>query len=152
MSFTAPDPQYQRRVRDSFAAQPFMATLGARVTELQPGRCEITLAFDHRLTQQHGFLHGGVISTLADNAAGYAAFSLMPALAQVLTTEFKINLLNPARGDVFIGRGQVVKAGRTLTVCDADVYAQDGDTETLCARALVSLIALLPPRTQQSST
>ena len=147
MTFTAPDPDYQSRVRDSFAAQPFMATLGARLTALQPGRCEITLAFDPRLTQQHGFLHAGVVSTLADNAAGYAAFSLMPAQAQVLTTEFKINLLNPARGQAFIGRAQVLKAGRTLTVCDADVYARDGDTETLCARALVSLMALLPPGT-----
>ena len=147
MTFTAPDPDYQRRVRDSFAAQPFMATLGAGLTALQPGRCEITLAFDPRLTQQHGFLHAGVVSTLADNAAGYAAFSLMPAQAQVLTTEFKINLLNPARGQAFIGRAQVLKAGRTLTVCDADVYDGAGATETLCARALVSLMALLPPGT-----
>ncbi len=145
MPFTAPDPDYRRRVCESFAAQPFMATLGARLTDLQPGRCEITLAFDPRLTQQHGFLHAGVVSTLADNAAGYAAFSLMPAQAQVLTTEFKISLLNPARGQAFFGRAQVLKAGRTLTVCDADVYARDGDTETLCGRALVSLMALLPP-------
>jgi uncharacterized protein (TIGR00369 family) len=145
MPFTAPDPDYKRRVRESFAAQPFMATLGARLTDLQPGRCEIALQHDPRLTQQHGFIHGGVVATLADNAAGYAAFSLMPAQAQVLTTEFKINLLNPARGQAFFGRAQVLKAGRTLTVCDANVYARDGDTETLCARALVSLIALLPP-------
>ena len=145
MTFTAPDPDYQRRVRDSFAAQPFMATLGARLTDLQPGSCQIALAFDPRLTQQHGFLHAGVVSTLADNAAGYAAFSLMPAQAQVLTTEFKINLLNPARGQAFLGRAQALKAGRTLTVCESSVYAVDGGTETLCARALVSLMALLPP-------
>jgi len=113
MTFTAPDPDYQRRVRDSFAAQPFMTTLGARLTDLQPGSCQIALAFDPRLTQQHGFLHAGVVSTLADNAAGYAAFSLMPAQAQVLTTEFKINLLNPARGHGIPSAGSHGAQGRS---------------------------------------
>lgn len=147
MSFTAPDPDYQRRVRDSFAAQAFMSTIGARIVALEPGSCELALDYDQCLTQQHGFIHGGVVSTLADTSAGYAAFSLMPAQAQVLTTEFKINLLSPARGSRFIARALVLKSGRTLTVCESSVYARDGDTETLCARALVSLMALLPPRT-----
>lgn len=147
MSFTAADPDYQRRVRESFAAQAFMATIGAGITDLQPGRCEIALEHDPRLTQQHGFIHGGVVATLADNAAGYAAFSLMPAQAQVLTTEFKINLLNPARGERLVARAQVLKAGRTLTVCESSVFALDQGAETLCARALVSLMALLPRRT-----
>ncbi|MAS40224.1 MAG: thioesterase [Porticoccaceae bacterium] len=145
MPFTAPDPDYQRRVRDSFAAQTFMSTIGAHIVALEPGRCELALDYDPRLTQQHGFIHGGVVSTLADTSSGYAAFSLMPAQAQVLTTEFKINLLSPARGNGLVARALVLKAGRTLTVCESSVYAVDGDTETLCARALVSLMALLPP-------
>lgn len=147
MSFTAPDPDYQRRVRDSFAAQTFMSTIGARIAALAPGLCELTLDYDQRLTQQHGFIHGGVVSTLADTSAGYAAFSLMPAQAQVLTTEFKINLLSPARGERLVARAQVLKAGRTLTVCESSVFALDQGAETLCARALVSLMALIPAAT-----
>jgi uncharacterized protein (TIGR00369 family) len=146
MPFVAPDPDYQRRTRESFAAQTFMATIGARITALSPGRCELALDHDARLTQQHGFIHGGVVATLADTSAGYAAFSLMPAQAQVLTTEFKINLLNPARGERLRASAQVLKAGRTLTVCESSVFALDQGGETLCARALVSLIALMPAR------
>ncbi len=123
-AFDAPDG-YAGRVRDSFARQPAMATLGAALAAVEPGRVEIALAHRAELTQQHGYLHAGIVATALDSACGYAAFSLMPPGAAVLTIEFKINLLAPARGPRFVFEGRVTKAGRTISVVDGQAWQQD---------------------------
>lgn len=139
---TPPDPDYAERVRASFARQPFMTVLGATITALAPGRCEITLPYRRELTQQHGYLHGGVVAALADNACGYAAFTLMPADATVVSVEFKLNFLAPAVGEALIARGRVRKAGRTLTVVEAEVAARRSGAETPVAAMLATMMAL----------
>lgn len=128
-----PDPQWEARVRASFAAQRLMATLGARLERVAPGAVEIALPFDERIAQQHGYVHAGAIAAIADSACGYAALTLMPADAAVLSVEFKVNMLAPAQAPLLVARGQVLKAGRTITVCRADVVARDGDAERLVA-------------------
>jgi uncharacterized protein (TIGR00369 family) len=138
----AGDPAFEARVRASFARQGVMTTIGARLTRVAAGAVEIELPFRSDLTQQHGFVHAGVITTIADSACGYAAFSLMPAEASVLTVEYKVNLLAPARGDRFVARGRVVKPGRTLTVCAADVVAVTAAGETPVSTMLATLMAL----------
>lgn len=124
---------FETRVRDSFARQRAMVTIGAELTRVMPGVVEIELPFDEALTQQHGFLHAGVISTALDSACGYAAYSLMPAEAAVLTIEFKVNLLAPGRGERFLFRGSVTKPGRTIIVADGQAYgfAADGETRLI---------------------
>jgi len=129
MSFQPNDPNFQDRVRASFARQRVMQTLGISITRLEPGEIELTMPYDAAYTQQHGFIHAGIISAALDSACGHAAFSLMPADAAVLTVEFKTNLLAPARGEQFKFRARVVKPGRTLTVCDARAFAETGSTE-----------------------
>lgn len=114
---------YEERVRASFARQKMMATIGAELTQVTPGMIEIEMPFSEELTQQHGFLHAGVISTALDSACGYAAFSLMPSDAAVLTIEFKVNMLAPGRGERFLFRGSVTKPGRTIIVADGQAYA-----------------------------
>ncbi len=131
-AFVPQDPDFDARVRASFARQRFMATLGARLTRLEPGLCEIELAHQDGLTQQHGYLHAGALASIADSAGGYAAYSLMPADSSVLAVEFKINLLEPARGQRFVGRGRVVRAGKRLTVCELEVEAWDGTRAQRC--------------------
>ncbi|GHO51295.1 PaaI family thioesterase [Ktedonospora formicarum] len=123
-----PDPDYVVRVQTSFGRQQAMALLGAQMTEVRPGVTEIVLPFREELTQQHGFVHAGIITAIADSACGYAALSLMPPGVGVLTIEFKVNLLNPAAGERFIARGQVVKPGRTIMVCTGEVVAQRADS------------------------
>ena len=140
--FEPSNPDYAGRVRASFARQGAMALFGAELAEVGPGHCEIRLPWREELSQQHGFFHGGVLSAIADSAAGYASFSLMPADASVLTIEFKTNFLSPARGDLLIARGRVVKAGRTLSVAEADTFAVAGDDETLCATLLATLMVV----------
>ena len=126
------DPRFEMRVRASFARQAFMATLGARLLSVTPGRVEIALPFRNDLTQQHGFLHAGVVAAVADSACGYAALSLMPADCGVLSVEFKINLMKPASGGSFRALGSVIRAGRTLMVCGAEVLAAaDGGESTV---------------------
>jgi uncharacterized protein (TIGR00369 family) len=127
------DPNYDARVRASFAKQRLMSTMGARVDEVAPGRVVLRLPFREDLTQQHGFLHAGAIAALADSACGYAALSLMPADAGVLSVEFKVNMLAPAKGEAMIARGDVIRAGRTIMVCRADVFAATGSEEKLVA-------------------
>ena len=118
------------RVRASFEKQKIMSLLGATLTRVERGQVEITLPFREELTQQHGFLHAGVVTTILDSACGYAALSVMPEDAGVLSIEFKSNLLAPAKGSTFIARGRVVRAGRTIVVCSGDVVAlQNGDGE-----------------------
>ncbi|MEW5710303.1 MAG: PaaI family thioesterase [Pseudomonadota bacterium] len=131
--FTAPDPRYAERVRASFARQGIMGHLGAALTEVRSGYCEIRLPFRPELAQQHGYFHGGVIGTLGDSAGGYAAFTLMSADAGVLTVEYKMNLLAPGDGELLIARGRVIKAGRSLVVSQADVAVVKDGTERLCA-------------------
>lgn len=135
-------PDFEARVRSSFAAQAFMASLGARLTLVSPGRVEITLPFRGDLTQQHGFLHAGVVSAIADSACGYAALSLMPSHAGVLSVEFKLNLMKPAAGTSFRAMGMVIRAGRTLTVCSGEVHATHRGVESLVAIMQATMIAV----------
>jgi len=127
--FQPADPAYDSRVRASFARQSMMKLLGASLEQVAPGAVDIRLPFRADLTQQHGFLHAGVTTSIADSACGYAAFTLMPPGAAVLTVEFKVNLIAPAAGETFVARGRVLKAGRTLTICSGDVFALDGGSE-----------------------
>ncbi|WP_375165883.1 PaaI family thioesterase [Chelativorans sp.] len=120
---------FEARVRASFARQKAMATIGAELTLVTPGIVEIEMPYAEAFTQQHGFLHAGVISMALDAACGYAAYSLMPAEAGVLTIEFKVNLLAPGRGQRFLFRGSVTKPGRTIIVADGQAYAFDAEGE-----------------------
>jgi uncharacterized protein (TIGR00369 family) len=125
--FQAQDPAFAERVRASFDKQRFMTTIGARLTRVDPGEVDIELDAREDLVQQHGFLHAGVLASAADSACGYAALSLMPPGAAVLSIEFKINMLAPAAGERIAARGTVVRAGRTITVCSGDVFAYTGE-------------------------
>jgi uncharacterized protein (TIGR00369 family) len=136
------DPEFEARVRDSFARQRFMATIGARLTSVAAGEVDIELDVRDDLTQQHGFLHAGVLAAAADSACGYAAFSLMPPGAAVLSVEFKINLLAPAIGDRVVARGRVIRAGKTVTVCWGDVTAHEGDAERLVATMVGTMMTV----------
>lgn len=128
-SFTPLDPDFRKRVHMSFGLQQFMKTLGATLESVEAGFVEIHLPISAAITQQHGFVHAGAVASIADSACGYAAFSLMPADAGVLAVEFKINLMAPAKGEKLIARGRVIRAGRTLSVCQADVVAVVGGSE-----------------------
>ena len=120
-------------MQQSFDRQRAMATIGARLGRVAAGEVDIELPFRDDLTQQHGFLHAGILGAVLDSACGYAAYSLMPPDAAVLSIEFKVNLLAPARGELVIARGRVKKAGRTIMVCDADAFAVTGGVEKLVA-------------------
>ncbi len=139
---SAIDPDYAARVRDSFARQAYMGHLGARVVHLAPGECDIQVERRRELTQQHGFFHGGVLASIADSAAGYAAFTLMPANASILTVEYKLNILRPARGKSMVARGRVIKPGRTLHVVQADVFARTENGEEMVVTSLHTLMRL----------
>jgi uncharacterized protein (TIGR00369 family) len=145
-AFQPVDPDFESRVRDSFGRQPFMAHLGARITALSPGFCEITVDYQKALTQQHGFVHGGVLASIADSAAGYAAFSLMPAEASILTVEYKLNILRPGQGEAMIARGRVLKPGRTLTIVQSDVFARRNGAEAQVVASLQTLMCLFGKR------
>lgn len=136
------DPAFEARVRASFDRQKIMRHIGARMTRVEPGLVEIELPFRDDLTQQHGFFHAGITSTIADSAGGYAAYSLFPADSSVLTVELKINLLAPADGERLVATGRVVRAGRTLTVCDLEAHVWKGGASTLCAKGLSTLMCL----------
>jgi uncharacterized protein (TIGR00369 family) len=122
-----PFGDYESRVRASYARQKIMGAIGAELTRVEAGTVEIEMDYRPELTQQHGFLHAGIISTALDSACGYAAYSLMPEDAAVLTIEFKVNLLSPGRGTRFLFRGSVTKPGRTIIVADGQAYAYDAD-------------------------
>ena len=133
------------RVRASFEKQKIMRLLGATLTGVEPGQVEITLPFREELTQQHGFLHAGVVTTILDSACGYAALSVMPEGAGVLSIEFKVNLLAPAKGNTFIARGRVVRAGRTIVVCSGEVVALQngkGEEEESVATMLATMLVV----------
>ena len=140
--FEPKDPQYADRVRASFVRQDAMRTIGATMVSVEPGVVVIEMPWAQALTQQHGFLHAGMVATGLDTACGYAGFSLMPADAAVLTVEYKINLLAPAQGQRFRMVGEVVKPGRTLTNVEGKAYAIDGDREKLIATMNATLMAL----------
>jgi len=126
-TFSPGCPDYVQRVRDSFDQQAFMKTLGATVSDVTPGAVELVMPFRQDLTQQNGFLHAGVTASLADSAAGYAAYTVMPPDSNVLSIEFKHNLLSPAVGALFRARGQVLRAGRQIVVVQATVIAEQED-------------------------
>lgn len=132
-TFEAADADYERTVRESFAKQGLMTTLGARIVAIQPGLCVIEMPYAAGVSQQQGFFHGGAIGAIADTAAGYAAYSLMPAGSEILTVEYKLNLVRAAVPPLLRAEGRVLRAGKTLTVCRADVYHQDADGLETCA-------------------
>ena len=140
-SFEPRNPRFETRVRQSFDAQTVMRTIGARLAEVTPGRVLIELPYRSDLVQQHGFIHAGIM----DSACGYAAFSLMPVEVEVLTVEFKINLLAPASGELFRAVGEVRKSGRQVFVSEADLLARTGDDEKLVATMTGTLMAIYPP-------
>jgi uncharacterized protein (TIGR00369 family) len=141
--FQQADDSYAERVRVSFAKQGMMVSMGAEVTALRPGFCEITLPHGPDVLQQHGFFHGGAVGAIADTAGGYAAFSLFEPDDSILTVEFKVNCVAPAKGEKLIARGEVVKAGRTLTVTRGEVVAVDGENETVCALMQQTLMRIV---------
>jgi uncharacterized protein (TIGR00369 family) len=142
VQFSPPNPDYATRVRDSFARQAAMQLIGARMTEVGPGSVTIELPVREDLTQQHKFVHGGIVGMIADSAGGYAAFTLMPADASVLTVEYKINMLAPATGERLVARGQVLKPGRTLSIVRADVFGVAGGAEKLVASMQQTLMVM----------
>jgi uncharacterized protein (TIGR00369 family) len=140
--FHPQDPTFQARVQASFAKQGLMRTLGASLVQITPGTVEIALPASPSVSQQHGFVHAGAVAAIADTAAGYAALTLMPAGTGVLTAEYKINLVAPAKGERIIARGRVVKAGRTLTLAQAEVFAESGGGEKLVALLTATLMSI----------
>ena len=133
MSHQATNPAFVEEIKGSFAKQTIMGLIGAALTRVEPGVIEITLPYRADLAQQHGYVHAGIITTIADSACGYAAYTLMPAGSDVLAVEFKVNLLRPAKGETFVARAEVIKPGRTLTVTRADVHAFTGEQRELIA-------------------
>jgi uncharacterized protein (TIGR00369 family) len=132
------DPAFAARCRSSFARQKAMALIGAALTVVEPGYVEVALPFRDDLTQQKGFVHGGILGMIADTACGYSAFSLMPAGCSLVTVEYKMNILTPGRGSL-VAKGQVVKPGRTLTIARAEVYADDGKHVATMLQTLMML-------------
>jgi uncharacterized protein (TIGR00369 family) len=139
-SFQPQDAEYERRVRESFARQPVMRLIGAHLQRVEPGAVDIALPYREDLTQQNGYLHAGILTTVADSACGYAAYTLMPARADVLSVEFKMNLLRPAMAERFLAEARVVKAGATLTVARCDVYGWTGAEAKMVATMVATLI------------
>jgi uncharacterized protein (TIGR00369 family) len=135
-------PDVEARVRRSFEKQAVMHTFGVQLTRVAPGEVDLTLPFREDLSQQHGFLHAGVVTTVADSAAGYAALTLMPPGAAVLSIEFKVNLLAPAKGEAIVARGRVVKAGRTVSVVHSDVFALEGGQEKLVSTLVGTMMVV----------
>jgi uncharacterized protein (TIGR00369 family) len=142
-AFEAKDPDYHAKAASIVERQAAMRTLGVAIGRIAPGVVELTMPYAQAYTQQNGFLHAGIVTTVLDTACGCAAFTLMPAGANVLTVEFKTNLLAPARGERFVFRAHVVKPGRTLTVCEAQAFALDKDGERLIASMTGTLMAIL---------
>ena len=142
--FEPRDPDFKSRVTQSFSEQMVMQTINASLLVVEAGRVEIELPYQRELTQQDGFIHAGVSSTIMDSACGYAAFTLMPAEARILTIEFKINLLAPAAGDYFRAIGKVRKSGRSVCVAEAELYASMDGSDRLVATMTGTLMAIYP--------
>ncbi len=135
-----PEETVERAVREGFARQKLMGTLGAKLSHIAPGEADIELPFSEHLGQQAGLVHAGAITAIADSACGGAALTLWPAGSDVVSIEFKLNLLAPARGDRFVARARVIRSGRTITVCKADVFAIESANETLIATMLGTML------------
>ena len=142
-AFQVQDPDYEARVRRTFANQPALGMFGITLARIEPGALELRMLYDARLSQQNGFLHGGVVSAGLDTACGLASYTLMPAHADILTVEFKINLLAPAKGQTFRFVGNVVKPGRTLVVSEGHAYASDDGREKLIATMSATMITMV---------
>jgi uncharacterized protein (TIGR00369 family) len=136
------DVNFAEKVRNSFAKQKFMETLGAILAEVGPGSIEIRLPYHPKLTQQHQFLHAGVVAAVLDSACGYAAFTLMPAEGEVLTIEYKINLLAPAKGEELLARAQVLKPGKTIFVCTGEAIMRQGAHQKVVAHMTATMMAI----------
>jgi len=135
----------EEAIKDSFARQAFMNHLGARLMTVRRGWCEVIVDYRPELTQQHGYFHGAVIGAIADNASGYAAFTTKSSEASdtaLITVEYKINFIAPARGDALVAQGQIVHPGKTLTVCRANVLCLENGKEKLCATSLSTFISI----------
>ena len=143
MSIQPNDPDFESRVRASFAAQGAIRTLGVEIVRVAPGEVELSMPYSENFTQQHGYIHAGMIATALDSACGYAAFSLMAPEAAVLTVEFKITLIAPAKGDRFLLRASVVKAGPTLTFCEGRAFGVANGEERLIATMSGTLFAVV---------
>jgi uncharacterized protein (TIGR00369 family) len=141
-SFEPQDPDFEAKVRASFERQRVMSLIGAELVRVEPGLTEIALAWRAELTQQHGFLHAGISTTIADSAGGYAAFSLMPPGSSILSIEYKVNLLAPAKGERFLAVGRVVRAGRKVTTCELEVLALQGESRKTCLVGLQTTLCL----------
>ena len=138
-----PNPAFAEEIKASFAKQTIMGLIGAELSRVEPGIIEITLPYRADLAQQNGYLHAGIVTTIADTACGYAAYSLMPPKSEVLSVEFKVNLTRPAKGEMFVAVAEVVKSGRTLTVVRADVFGVDqGGKRELVATMLGTMMCL----------
>ena len=144
VAFTASNPDYAATVRESFAKQGLMTTLGARIVSLEPGLCVIDMPYTAGVSQQQGFFHGGAIGAIADTAAGYAAYSLMPAGSEILTVEYKLNLVRAAVPPILRAEGRVLRAGRTLSVCRTDIYHQGAGGMEVCALLQSTLMRMEP--------
>jgi uncharacterized protein (TIGR00369 family) len=142
-SFQPQDPQYAQRVRASFDRQAAMKTIGAQIVDIEPGRAVIELPYSQALTQQHGFMHAGMIAAALDSACGYAASTLMSADAGILTIEYKINMLAPGKGERFRMEGVVVRPGRTITVVEGKAWAVDQGKEKLIATMTATEMTIL---------
>jgi uncharacterized protein (TIGR00369 family) len=141
-SFEPRDPDWEAKVRASYAKQGAMGLVGATLVELRPGYCEIHLPWRQDLTQQNGFFHAGIISTVVDTAAGYAGFTLMPPDSSVLSVEFKLNLLAPGDGELLIATGEVIKPGKTLVITRGEAYVVKGDKTTHCSTMQQTLMTM----------
>jgi uncharacterized protein (TIGR00369 family) len=141
-SFEPRDPDWEAKVRASFAKQGAMSLIGAKLVDLRPGYCEIHLPWRPDLTQQHGYFHAGIISTVVDTAAGYAGFTLMPPGSSVLSVEFKLNLLSPGDGELLIATGEVIKPGKTLVITRGEAYAVKGERTTHCSTMQQTLMTM----------
>src|SRR5690349_4362810 len=137
------NPTFAEEIAQSFNQQTIMTLIGAELTRVDPGVIEITLPYRADLAQQHGYLHAGIVTTIADSACGYAAYSLMPPNSEVLSVEFKVNLLRPAKGQEFLAIAEVLKPGRSLTVVRADVFANPNGERALVATMLGTMMCLI---------
>jgi uncharacterized protein (TIGR00369 family) len=143
MSYDSPiDPDFEQRVRASFARQGLINSLNGKIAFISPGELHIEAPFDERFTQQDGFLHAGIVTTLMDSACGYAAYTLMPADSRVLSVEFKVNFLNPARGERFRAEGRVAKSGKTISVCEGKLFALQNGQGSLVAMMQATMICI----------
>jgi uncharacterized protein (TIGR00369 family) len=146
------DPDYAARVRASFDRQGAMRLIGARLSDVRPGYCRIELPYRADLTQQHGYIHAGIVAAIVDSAGGYAGFTLFPADSSVLTAEYKLNLLAPGMGERLIAEGEVVKSGRTLVIARGEVHAETAGKRTLCAIMQQTLMVMAGKQDRQTNT